>query len=160
MNLSSGEPSASIVITPAQPGDAEWCAQLMSSTEPWITLQRRYDDCLARCRHPEYTLLLAHDSGRRSGFILLHPRGLAGSPYIASVAVAPEFRGRSVGTALVTHAEQLFPEARHIFLCVSSFNPRARQLYERLGYRQVGELHDYVISGASEIMMQKRLARP
>ena len=109
--------------------------------------------------HPEYTLLLARDSGEPCGFILLHPRGFAGSPYIASVAVAPEFRGLSLGTALVAAAEQLFPAAHHIFLLVSSFNLRARQLYERLGYRQVGELQDYIIPGASEIIMHKRLPR-
>ncbi len=150
----------SIAITRAEAGDPEWCAQLMASTDPWITLGRKYESCLERCRHSEYTLLLARESGERCGFILLHPRGLAGSPYIASVAVASQARGRSIGTALVSHAENLYPEARHIFLLVSSFNQRARQLYERLGYRQVGELADYVIPGATEILMHKRLQRP
>ena len=69
-------------------------------------------------------------------------------------------RGTGVGSALLIHAEQYFPEARHIFLCVSSFNARARQLYERRGYTAVGELKDYVIEGASEILMHKRLVRP
>jgi RimJ/RimL family protein N-acetyltransferase len=36
-----------------------------------------------------------------------------------------------------------------MFLCVSSFNPRARALYERSGYRFVGELPDYVVDGHS-----------
>ena len=30
---------------------------------------------------------------------------------------------------------------------------RARAFYERHGYRQVGEFHDYVIDGASEILV-------
>jgi predicted GNAT family acetyltransferase len=51
------------------------------------------------------------------------------------------------------------PEARHIFLCVSSFNTEARRLYERRGYRQAGEFPDYVMAGASEILMHKRLVR-
>lgn len=55
-------------------------------------------------------------------------------------------------------AENLFrEEARHLFLCVSSFNARARSFYERRGYQAVGELEDYVIEGASEILMHKRL---
>jgi ribosomal protein S18 acetylase RimI-like enzyme len=58
----------------------------------------------------------------------------------------------------VTWTEQYFrPSARHLFLCVSSFNPRARALYERVGFRAVGELPDYFIEGASEILMCKRL---
>ena len=55
-------------------------------------------------------------------------------------------------------AEDLFRrEARHIFLCVSSFNTRARAFYERLGFCAVGEFQDYIIEGASEILMHKRL---
>jgi ribosomal protein S18 acetylase RimI-like enzyme len=56
-------------------------------------------------------------------------------------------------------AEELFRGgAKHIFLCVSSFNSRARSLYERCGYKVVGEFKDYVIEGASEILMHKRLS--
>jgi hypothetical protein len=33
-------------------------------------------------------------------------------------------------------------------------------LYERRGYSMVGELKDYIIAGASEILLHKRLARP
>ncbi len=132
----------------------------MSSIDPWVKLGRRYADCLERCRHPEYHLLVAREGGERRGFILLHPRGVAGSPYIASVAVDGAAQGRQVGTALVKFAEGYFPGARHIFLCVSSFNTRARALYERLGYQKAGEFEEYVIPGASEILMHKRLDRP
>jgi ribosomal protein S18 acetylase RimI-like enzyme len=58
---------------------------------------------------------------------------------------------------LLDEAERRFPKARYIFLCVSSFNPRARTLYERHGYRLIGELLDYVIDGASELLLAKRL---
>jgi len=33
----------------------------------------------------------------------------------------------------------------------------ARAFYERLGFRAVGEFQDYIIEGASEILMHKRL---
>ena len=83
-----------------------------------------------------------------------------GSPYIASIAVAHTHRGKNIGTQLVTHAERFFAdEARHIFLCVSSFNSRARRLYERLGYETIGELRDYAIDGASEVLMHKCLVK-
>ena len=131
----------------------------MASTDPWITLSRKYQDCLARCSHPEYLLFLARRAGERRGFILLHPRGLAGSPYVAAIAVAGEFRGQSIGSALLDYAGSVFPDSRHLFLCVSSFNLRARRLYERLGFRQVGELPEYVVQGASEILMHKSLDR-
>ena len=149
-----------MTITRAKAEDACWCARLMSSSEPWITLGRGYEDCLARCRHAEYELWVSRDeAGVPLGFLLLHPRGVAGSPYVASVAVAPDARGRGVGKVLMEFAELRWPEARHLFLCVSSFNAEARRLYERLGFSTVGTLENYVIDGADEILMHKRLAR-
>ena len=129
-----------LTIVPGDGADAEWCARVMASTDPWITLGRNFEDCLVRCRRPELILLTARRSGELCGFVLLHPTGLAGSPYIASIATAEEVRGLGVGAELLRAAETWFPGARHIFLCVSSFNTRARQLYERCGYAAVGEL--------------------
>ena len=40
-------------------------------------------------------------------------------------------------------------------MCVSSFNTDAQRLYKRLGYQIVGELEDYIIPGASEILLRK-----
>jgi ribosomal protein S18 acetylase RimI-like enzyme len=132
----------------------------MASTDPWVTLGRNLEDCLARCRRTEFVVLVARLEGSACGFVLLHPTGVAGSPYIATIATAAEVRGSGVGSELLAHAERYFPKARHIFLCVSSFNTRARRLYERRGYIAAGELKDYVIEGASEILMHKRLVRP
>ena len=149
-----------IDIGAATEPEREWAAQLMASSEPWITLGRRIEACRDACRRPETLLFVARDAGAACGFILVHPRGLAGSPYIASVAVAESSRGLGLGTRLLDFAENRFrPEARHIFLCVSSFNARARRLYERHGYEAVGELADYIIDGASEIVMHKWLRR-
>jgi hypothetical protein len=47
--------------------------------------------------------------------------------------------------------------ARHFLLCVSSFNARAQAFYTRHGYRQVGQFDDYVIDGASELLLYKRV---
>ncbi|HUD99771.1 MAG TPA: GNAT family N-acetyltransferase [Bryobacteraceae bacterium] len=148
-----------IAIVPAGKADPEWCAELMASSEPWLTVGRDFATCLARCRSPEFVVLMARRAGANCGFVLLHPTGVAGSPYIASIAASAAVRGQGVGSALLDAAEGWFSEARHMFLCVSSFNARARQLYERRGYTKVGEFPDYVIAGASEILLYKRLVR-
>ena len=81
-----------------------------------------------------------------AGFLLARPRGFAGSPYIASIAVAPTHRSRGVGSAMLRHVEARYaPPARHIFLLCSTFNHRAQQLYVRHGYARVGEIPAYVI---------------
>ena len=146
-------------IGEATEDERKWCAELMASTEPWITLGRGIEACLAVSMDPAHLVLVARREGKACGFIRLHPRGVAGSPYVASVAVSEGERGRGAGTALLDAAEARFAgKARYIFLCVSSFNGRARALYERHGYVLIGELPDYVIDGASELLMAKRLA--
>jgi len=147
-----------IEIGEATSGEREWCARLMAASEPWITLRRGLDVLLPAALDPEYVVLVARRAGVPCGFIRIHPRGVAGSPYVASVGVAAAERGRGVGTALLDAAEARDPNARYVFLCVSSFNTRARALYERHGYRLVGELTDYVADGYSELLMGKRLA--
>ena len=132
----------------------------MASSEPWLTLGRDFANCLAYCRAPQFVALIARRAGARCGFLLLHPTGVAGSPYIASIATIAAVRGQGVGSELLDAAERWLPEARHMFLCVSSFNTRAQQFYERRGYVKVGEFPAYVIASASEILMHKRLVRP
>jgi [ribosomal protein S18]-alanine N-acetyltransferase len=146
------------VITRATREELEWTAGMLAASEPWITLGITRDQCLEACLDPEYLVYVAHCVGRCCGALVLHRRGVAGSPYIKSIAVSEDFRGRGIGAMLMDFAEERFrAEARHIFLCVSSFNTRARAFYERQGYRAVGEIADYIIEGASEILMHKRL---
>lgn len=150
--------SQSLAIAPATEEERDWAASLMARSEPWITLGASLEDCRQSCHDPEYVLYIAHGDGRPRGAILLQRRGVAGSPYVKSIAVDPEHRSQGVGTALLEFAETLFrDEARHLFLCVSSFNRRAYSFYERQGYSAVGVLEDYVIESASEILMHKRL---
>lgn len=155
----ASEAAQAVEVRRAGQGDAEWCAGVMAATDPWVRLGRKYEACLARLRHPGGELYLAWQGGERLGFILLTPQGVAGSPYVASVACSPQARGRGVGTALLEFAEALYPGARYIFLCVSSFNDDARRLYERRGYVLVGTMKDYVVDGLDEHLMAKRLVQ-
>jgi ribosomal protein S18 acetylase RimI-like enzyme len=145
-------------IAPATEAEQKWAAGLMARSEPWMMLGRGFEVCLAACNDREYLLYIAQIGEESCGLILLHRRGVAGSPYIASILVSEEHRSLGIGLRLLEFAEDLFRgDAAHMFLCVSSFNTRARRFYERHGYSQVGEFKDYLIDGASEILMHKRL---
>ena len=149
---------STVAIRDACGDDPEWAARLMAGSDPWITLGRNYDACLAACRGRDDALYIAESGGERCGMVLVRARGLAGAPYIVSIAVAEAFRSQGVGQRLVEHVEQLARgRARQLFLCVSSFNPRARAFYERIGFVQVGELPDFIIDGASELLMCRSL---
>jgi len=147
----------SIRIAAAAPEDYEWCAGVMASTEPWITLGRDLAGCREALSRPGTELFVAREGNSPVGFILLAPYGMAAAPYIASIAVAAEVRGRGVGSQLLRFAEQRYADKKHIFLLASSFNHRAQQLYRRQGYEFVGELKDYVVPGHSELIFHKRL---
>lgn len=146
-----------MLITPASVEDREWAAALMAGTDPWITLGRGLEACQRVCRVLEDPLAVARDGSLRLGFVLYRPRGFAGSPYIASLAVDASARGQGVGRALIAFVEGQFPEARHLFLLVSAFNSRAKALYERVGFRPLGEIPSYILEGSGELIMHKRL---
>ena len=148
-----------VTIRRAAGDDARWAAGVMSTSDPWVTLGRGYDACLAACTSALDALDIAEYDGERCGLVLVRPAGVAGAPYIVSIAVAPAFRGHGVGAALLDHVERAYRgRSRHLFLCVSSFNPRARRFYERHGFESVGTLRAFLIEGADEILMHKRLA--
>ena len=80
----------------------------------------------------------------------------AAIPGARTVAVREDWRGRGLGSALIAFAEaRILPETPDVFLCVSSFNHRARALYERLGYEVIGELRDYIVQGHAEWLLRK-----
>jgi ribosomal protein S18 acetylase RimI-like enzyme len=145
-------------IADAEPGDADWCARLMASSEPWISLRRDLTSCRESLGRPGTELLVARSTGVPVGFVLVAPHGLAGCPYIASIGVAADSRARGIGSALLRFTEQHFAGRRHLFLLVSSFNHRAQRFYRRHGYERVGELKDFLIAGQSEIILHKHLS--
>jgi ribosomal protein S18 acetylase RimI-like enzyme len=149
---------SSVLIAPAAAGEAEWCARLMAGTEPWMTLRRDLPGCRDALARPGTDLFVAHLGGQPVGFVLVAPHGLAASPYIASIGVAADARGRGIGSELLRFVESHFAGRGHLFLLVSSFNDRAYRLYSRHGYDRIGELNDYIVAGSSEIILHKRLA--
>ena len=141
----------------ATDAEAEACARIMAASEPFLTLGRDFETSLRQMRDQTKERYVAYAGAELAGFLILNMKG-ALTGYIQTVCVAPGFRGRGVGSALVAHAEErAFRESPNVFLCVSSFNPDARRLYERLGYAYVGELTDYLVAGHSELLYRKTL---
>jgi ribosomal protein S18 acetylase RimI-like enzyme len=137
--------------------EARLCAALMARSEPWLTLKRDFDHALALLLDKTKEVYVARAGKALVGHIVVNMQG-AFVGYIQVVAVAEDWRGRGIGERLVRFAEErIFRDSPNVFLCVSSFNPRAQNFYTRLGYERVGELKDYVIAGASEFLMRKTI---
>ena len=137
------------------PAEIEACARMMSSTEPWITLGRSFEESLQILEAPDREVSVALLGTDLVGFVILNMKGpFAG--YIQTICVSADHRSRGIGTRIIAWAEErIFKESPNVFLCVSSFNPEARRLYERLGYRAVGELENFIVTGHSEILLRK-----
>ena len=148
----------SLDISPAVSGDHEWCARLMASSEPWITLGRDLRGCETALKVPGRELFIARDRGRPVGFLLMAPYGFAASPYIATLAVSPDERSRGFGAALIAFAERHFAGRKHLFLLCSSFNKRAQKFYRAHGYSFVGELKGYVVPQHDEYIFVKHIS--
>jgi ribosomal protein S18 acetylase RimI-like enzyme len=135
--------------------EREQCARMMSVSDPWMRLGRTYDGCLEALRKGPAELYVAIDDGAVRGFIVLMMHGaLVG--YIRILCIDPAHRSHGLGTQLVNFAEErIFRESPNVWLFVTSFNTRARALYERLGYVVIGEVPDYIVRGVSEILMRK-----
>jgi ribosomal-protein-alanine N-acetyltransferase len=139
----------------ADDAEAHACATIMATTDPWITLGRTFDRCLATMRDEALERYVATSNNEIVGLLLISMRG-AFTGYIKSVAVRDGWRSKGVGRALLGFAEaRIFRESPNVFICVSSFNPRARSLYERVGYESVGVLRDFIMRGYDEILLRK-----
>jgi ribosomal protein S18 acetylase RimI-like enzyme len=138
--------------------ESEVCARMMAESEPWIALGRGYEASLEIVSDPSKEVYLALKDGEIVGFVVIEMEGTF-IGYVKSIFTASEWRGKGVGSQLMSYAEsRIFREAPNVFICVSGFNESARRLYERLGYEVVGELKDYLVSGESEILLRKSIA--
>lgn len=135
--------------------DAEPCAKMMQSSEPWVTLGTGYQTLLEVMRNPARERLVATVGAKLAGFVVVNMAAPL-SGYIQTICVAGDARGKGIGRLLMEHAEgRIFQDSPNVFLFVSDFNAPARAFYEKLGYRQVGELPDFLIAGRSELLMRK-----
>jgi ribosomal protein S18 acetylase RimI-like enzyme len=134
---------------------AKVCAKMVSDSGHWKKLERGYKEALEIISDPCSEAYVAWFREEVAGFIIIEMVGsLKG--YVKSVFVPPERRDEGIGSELIRYAEErIFSETPNVFLLVSSFNIGARKLYQKLGYEEIGEFKDYVVSGYSEILFRK-----
>jgi ribosomal protein S18 acetylase RimI-like enzyme len=110
----------------------------------------------------EEIFVAVDEGGECLGFIWFILTGAFHSfPYLHVIAVKEAFRGMGIGKKLLCFFEEaVFTDYSKVFLVVADFNPAAKRLYERLGYKQVGEIPDLYKDGVSEYLMMKKRTAP
>lgn len=132
-----------------------WCAELMATNEPWVTLKRGYEDSALLLKDPISEVYVLRHELEPIGFIMIKMKG-SFTGYIQNIALVQHMRGQGIGEAAIRYIEELvFRSFPNIFICASSFNAGAQKLYRRMGYEVVGILTDYIIKGYDEVLMRK-----
>lgn len=141
----------------ARRSDARACAQIMSTSEPWITLQRNFAASLKILLNPHREIYVATLKTEIIGFIILQLEGTF-TGYIQTIAVKEGWRNQGIGSTLLAFAEdKIFSTQPNVFLCVSSFNKKAQKLYRRLGYEKIGGIRNFIVNGHDEILLRKTI---
>jgi [ribosomal protein S18]-alanine N-acetyltransferase len=98
---------------------------------------------------------LVHADG---GVILV--RLAADEAEILTLAVAPEARRRGIACQLILTAIQHLSAlgATILFLEVSTSNSPALALYDRCGFRQVGQRRNYYLDGTDALVLRRTIA--
>lgn len=135
--------------------DFERCAEIMVHSEPWMTLKRNYLDCLQAFEGDFREIFIAKEHDALLGCIILQMQGTF-KGYIQTIAIAEHARRKGIGSQLIAFAEaRILNISPNIFICVSSFNHQAQKLYKKLGYKEIGVLKDFIVTGFDEIIMRK-----
>jgi ribosomal protein S18 acetylase RimI-like enzyme len=135
--------------------DIAVCAQMMSVTDPWITLDMNYEQCLKAFDGECKEIYVIEKENVIAGFVILQTAGTF-SGYIQTICVDAAFRGMGLGKMLLRNCdERVLQFSPNLFICVSSFNKGAIKLYYEFGFKLVGELDSFVKQGFTELLLRK-----
>ena len=111
-------------------------------------------------RRSSAAVLVAEVGGKVAGYCIVLFR--AGNPAarVYSISTSPDMTGQGVGRALIETAEMAAVErGKHsLRLEVREDNARAISIYERAGFRLIGNKPDYYQDGMTALRMEKSLA--
>jgi ribosomal-protein-alanine N-acetyltransferase len=150
-------PEEAVIELTTNPHDFAVCAHMMSATDPWITLGMDYNDCLKAFDGSYKEVFLLRKESRIIGFVIMQTQG-SFKGYIQTICIDAAQRGAGYGTRILQFCEdRILQYSPNIFICVSSFNHGAIQLYTKFGFELVGELKDFVKKGFTELLMRKTM---
>ena len=149
-----------LVIKAAEEKHVVPCVKILQNTgigRVYFSDSKKTVDLLLRA-FAQRELFVALKDEECLGFVYYLPKGVFGSyPYLHLLAVKEEYRNLGIGKQLIKYFEEnasAYASTKY-FLTVDDFNPRARKLYESLGYQRVGELKDFYGKGITSYIMMK-----
>jgi len=144
-----------VIELTTNPDDFALCAAMMMQNDPWVRLGMDYAYCLKAFDGDFKEIFVLKKAGKIIGFVVMQTQGTF-KGYIQTICIDAANRGGGLGTKLLQFCEdRILQYSPNIFICVSSFNEGATQLYYKLGYQLVGELKDFVKKDSMELLLRK-----
>ncbi len=149
-----------VALRPLTLENAQGLGEGIASIPPWSVLGYPAERLVGWLQRQEPTMrkfeILAN--AKLAGVIVIQEPFLYG-PYLKLIAVLPAFQGQRLGLRLLQwmEAQARLMEARQLWLCVSTFNMRARAFYGRFGFEAVAVLDKLGSDASDELLMRKRL---
>jgi ribosomal-protein-alanine N-acetyltransferase len=135
--------------------DFDFCALMMAKSDPWITLEMDFDLCVQAFNGQSKEVYLIRINTEIAGFVILQMEETF-KGYIQTICINEDFRGKGLGKKLLTFCEDCILQiSPNVFICVSSFNTRALELYTGFGFKIIGELPHFIKEGFTEILLWK-----
>jgi ribosomal protein S18 acetylase RimI-like enzyme len=138
------------------------CAEILQNSDlgkVYFSDYEKATNMLAYAVEQKNVYVALDENEKCLGFIYYMKNGVFGSyPYLHIVAVKEAYRSKGIGKQLIKYFEDNASDysSTKYFLTVDDFNPRAKKLYETLGYQCVGELPDFYRKGITCYLMMKR----
>jgi len=138
------------------------CVEILQKSDlgkAYFSDYRKAADMLTYAVGQNNVYVALNENRKCMGFIYYMTNGVFGSyPYLHIIAVKEEYRSCGIGKQLIKYFEDNASDSSSTkcFLTVDDFNPRAKKLYENLGYKCVGELPDFYKKGINCYLMMKR----
>ena len=138
------------------------CVEILQKSDlgkAYFSDYRKAADMLTYAVGQKNAYVALNENRKCMGFIYYMTNGVFGSyPYLHIIAVKEEYRSCGIGKQLIKYFEDKASDSSStkFFLTVDDFNPRAKKLYENLGYKCVGELPDFYKKGINCYLMMKR----
>lgn len=123
------------------------------------------DVVLDRPEQKDYLIRVCRDDDAVLGYYCVGPTPATESTYdLYWIAVAQSMHGKGIGTALITHAEQLIC-SRGGRLVIAETSSRAqydktRRFYQSCGYQEVARIKGYYRPGDDLVVFGKYLSQP
>ena len=138
------------------------CVEILQNSDlgkAYFSDHKKVADMLTYAVARKNVYVALNENEKCLGFIYYLTNGVFGCyPYLHIVAVKEEYRSCGIGKQLIKYFEDNASDSSSAkyFLTVDDFNPRAKKLYENLGYKCVGELPDFYKNGINCFLMMKR----